>query len=77
MSVTYYNLAIHGAPYVGWNGVQAPKENPKTNGGYCVHNEITFGTWHRPYLLLFEVSGYLFVVTAIHFDLIDMLVQYH
>lgn len=23
--------------------------------GYCPHFQILFGTWHRPYLVLFEV----------------------
>jgi tyrosinase len=26
--------------------------------GYCNHNLVTFPTWHRPYMLLYEVSLY-------------------
>src|SRR3569833_3338477 len=39
-----------------------PKKKPKKKPHktktkpYCAHNRITFSTWHRPYLLLFEVS---------------------
>lgn len=25
--------------------------------GYCPHNQLLFSTWHRPYLMLFEVAS--------------------
>ena len=45
---------IHGYPSVGWDD-----EDPVTSG-YCAHNSVTFPTWHRPYMLLYEVSDILF-----------------
>jgi tyrosinase len=40
---------IHGAPFGPWDNVEG-------NGvaGYCPHLSNLFGTWHRPYLALFE-----------------------
>ena len=43
---------IHGLPKTPWDGVVGRGESP----GYCVHAAVTFPTWHRPYLALFEVS---------------------
>lgn len=43
---------IHGLPQVPWDGVAGRGDHP----GYCVHASVTFPTWHRPYLALFEVS---------------------
>ena len=42
---------IHSYPCVGWDGVKA------CSSGYCAHNTVTFPTWHRPYMLLYEVSN--------------------
>ena len=43
---------IHCYPIgVPWDEPHKTKAKP-----YCAHNRITFSTWHRPYLLLFEVS---------------------
>ncbi|KAJ9151377.1 Di-copper centre-containing protein [Pleurostoma richardsiae] len=48
----YQTTGIHGLPFIPWNGVdQVPGGR---DGGYCPHNEITFGTWHRPFVALFE-----------------------
>ena len=50
-------LGIHGYPKnVPWNMDQKPGEG---EGYYCAHNKVTFATWHRPYLLLFEVRSLL------------------
>lgn len=46
------NLAIHGAPFVTWDGVEPIAGNDQM--GYCPHVSNIFGTWHRPYLALFE-----------------------
>ncbi|KAK3317933.1 hypothetical protein B0H66DRAFT_621379 [Apodospora peruviana] len=57
---SFWGLAsIHGEPYEAWNGVDRPfmgkKVNPDSNrGGYCAHSSNLFGTWHRPYIALFE-----------------------
>jgi tyrosinase len=40
-----------------WDGVQASKTDRSLNTGYCTHNNLLFSTWHRPYLVLFEVSS--------------------
>ncbi|KAH6950229.1 hypothetical protein DER45DRAFT_580235 [Fusarium avenaceum] len=62
--LSYFQIAgIHAYPLQPWDGAAPPKEEPKETpklpganpyGGYCEHNSITFATWHRPYLLLFE-----------------------
>lgn len=44
--------AIHGAPFVTWDGVEPLAGNDQM--GYCPHSSSIFGTWHRPYLALFE-----------------------
>lgn len=46
-------LGIHGKPFIAWD--EPPQEGKSKNKGYCTHNSILFCTWHRPYLLLFEV----------------------
>lgn len=40
-----------------WDGVEGTIEDKSDwNRGYCTHSQVLFGTWHRPYLVLFEVS---------------------
>ncbi|KAJ3032121.1 UNVERIFIED_CONTAM: hypothetical protein HDU68_004431 [Siphonaria sp. JEL0065] len=43
--------SIHGLPNTDYDGF--PQEKP--NGGYCVHGQSLFPTWHRPYIALIEV----------------------
>ena len=43
---------IHGLPQTPWDGVVGQGASP----GYCVHGAVTFPTWHRAYVALFEVS---------------------
>ncbi|KAF2462108.1 hypothetical protein BDY21DRAFT_389512 [Lineolata rhizophorae] len=48
--LSYFQIAgIHGAPWVPWDGVEG-----EGNLGYCTHGSNIFGTWHRPYLALYE-----------------------
>ncbi|KAF2690320.1 Di-copper centre-containing protein [Lentithecium fluviatile CBS 122367] len=48
--VSYFQVAgIHGAPFGPWDGVEG-----NGTAGYCPHLSNLFGTWHRPYLALFE-----------------------
>jgi len=48
---------IHGQPYIPWNGASGSFTQGKWGfGGYCTHGSVLFPTWHRPYLLLLEVS---------------------
>ncbi|KAF3923215.1 Tyrosinase [Dactylellina cionopaga] len=52
---SWYQIAgIHGVPFIPWpNPKDVPaKTNPKM--GYCPHQSILFGTWHRPYMLVLE-----------------------
>ncbi|KAL0934277.1 tyrosinase 2 [Colletotrichum truncatum] len=49
---SYFQIAgIHGQPYIAWSG-----GGPQTGAeaGYCPHNQMQFGTWHRGYLSLHE-----------------------
>jgi tyrosinase len=49
--LSYFSVAgIHGFPVIPWDGVPG--------GFYCAHNRITFPTWHRPYILLYEQRIY-------------------
>lgn len=66
--LSYFQVAgIHGYPEQPWDGAPDPKPDPPGNpddwppgqqpfGGYCHHNTIAFPTWHRPYMLLYEVG---------------------
>ena len=49
---------IHGLPNVAWNGVRGI--SGWAWGGYCTHGSVLFPTWHRPYMMLYEVSKPLF-----------------
>jgi tyrosinase len=50
--ILYYQIAgIHGQPYIPWNDATASKGQ----GDYCTHSTVLFPTWHRTYVLLFEV----------------------
>jgi tyrosinase len=49
--MSYYQIAgIHGRPFVQWDNA-----GMKHTGGYCPHGQNTFGSWHRPYLAVYEV----------------------
>lgn len=65
--LSYFRLAgIHGLPKnVSWNMNLPPidRNDPQREykmkhgegGFYCMHNQYRFGTWHRVYMILFEV----------------------
>jgi len=66
--LSYFQVAgIHGYPETDWDSAPSPPKDPPLGkdpgkganpfGGYCEHNTIAFPTWHRPYMLLFEVSS--------------------
>ena len=61
---------IHSYPLVGWDGEKGvpDKVGKDPYPGYCAHNGVTFPIWHRPYLLLYEVS-YIPVLTGSTIDL--------
>jgi len=53
--LSFFQLgAIHGLPYQPWNNVSGVDD--RTWGGYCTHGSVLFPTWHRPYVMLYEVS---------------------
>ncbi|KAF5660864.1 tyrosinase precursor [Fusarium heterosporum] len=63
--LSYFQVAgIHAYPLQPWDGAKPPPQDPKDPnklppganpyGGYRQHNTITFPTWHRPYMMLFE-----------------------
>jgi tyrosinase len=52
MTVTV--VGIHGLPLVHWDEQTEPQ---RRGVGYCTHGSVLFPTWHRPYVLLYEVSG--------------------
>ncbi|KAK0622707.1 hypothetical protein B0T14DRAFT_494314 [Immersiella caudata] len=50
---SWYQIAgIHGIPFKAYNGNEMVPGGART--GYCPHGELTFITWHRPYLALLE-----------------------
>lgn len=52
---SYYQISgIHGRPFIPWN-----EPGPLKNvAGYCPHGAVLFGTWHRPFLALYEQALY-------------------
>lgn len=57
--LSYFRLAgIHSAPWCPWDGEYnstTPSDDSDRIPGFCVHNNYTFPTWHRVYMLLYEV----------------------
>jgi tyrosinase len=51
----YYQIAgVHGRPFTTWNKFPTPLVN---NAGFCPHGSTLFGSWHRPYLAIYEVCN--------------------
>lgn len=49
----YYHANV--AYRTPWDRVQGDVTGkPNSTLGYCPHNHVLFGTWHRPYVILFE-----------------------
>jgi len=59
---SYYQIAgVHGKPYQPWDPHPGDPQDPdqwqegeNRWGGYCVHGDTLFPTWHRPYLAAIE-----------------------
>lgn len=52
--LSYYQISgIHGIPHIPWQYPVESTQDPSR--GYCTHSSALFATWHRPYLILFEV----------------------
>ena len=66
---SFFSVAgIHGLPFQPWDGVLGNKPfNPNSNqwGGYCTHGSTLFPTWHRPYVMLYEVCSFIFHLMAL------------
>ncbi|KAJ8091668.1 hypothetical protein AAF712_005919 [Marasmius tenuissimus] len=45
---------IHGLPYVSWDGSGGQAADPNGWRGYCMHGDVLFPTFHRPYMILIE-----------------------
>ncbi|VDC02339.1 unnamed protein product [Peniophora sp. CBMAI 1063] len=57
--VSHFQIGgIHGLPYVAWDGSGGKEgsnpDDPNQWRGYCTHGMVTFPTWHRPYVALYE-----------------------
>ncbi|KAG8157503.1 hypothetical protein KVR01_012545 [Diaporthe batatas] len=52
--LSYFQLmGIHGLPFQGWSDVgQVP--GGSNLAGFCPHNHLLFGLWHRPFIALYE-----------------------
>ena len=47
---------IHGLPFVQWEGSGGTSPVQGSGwGGYCTHGSYLFPSWHRPYVVLYEV----------------------
>ncbi|KAK3360924.1 hypothetical protein B0T24DRAFT_585983 [Lasiosphaeria ovina] len=61
-TLSFFQVAsIHGYPGdLEWDNSEPPKNGRKeyTHKIYCTHNMLTFPTWHRPYMALFEQTLY-------------------
>ncbi|GJD05140.1 tyrosinase [Colletotrichum higginsianum] len=75
-TLSYFQIAgIHGYPgTVAWDNSAEPthkSRDDKQHFIYCTHNSLTFPTWHRPYMALFEQTIYQFmgkVIEQLHFS---------
>ena len=70
---------IHGLPFQPWDGVLGNRPfNPNSNqwGGYCTHGSTLFPTWHRPYVMLYEVCPTSFLVVLVIDEAIILLANF-
>ncbi|WYZ43577.1 hypothetical protein EsH8_VII_000013 [Colletotrichum jinshuiense] len=74
-TLSYFQVAgIHGYPgNIPWDNSCAPKfpsNDKRAHSIYCTHNMLTFPTWHRPYMALFEQTIYELMGEVIENDLV-------
>ncbi|KKY34944.1 putative tyrosinase 2 [Diaporthe ampelina] len=52
--LSYFQImGIHGLPFQRWSDVgQVP--GGANQAGFCPHNQLLFGLWHRPFISLYE-----------------------
>ncbi|KAI4668713.1 uncharacterized protein J4E78_002541 [Alternaria triticimaculans] len=61
--LSYYQVSgVHGRPFQTWNNFPAPLLNQQ---GFCPHGGSLFGSWHRPYLAIYEQAWYQSVMEVI------------
>ena len=64
---SFFQVAgIHGLPNQPWDGVVGSTPfDPNSGqwGGYCTHGSVLFPTWHRPYVMLYEVCPTSFLLS--------------
>ncbi|KAJ4365915.1 hypothetical protein N0V83_008537 [Neocucurbitaria cava] len=54
--LSYYQVSgVHGRPFQSWNNFPTPILN---QAGFCPHAQTLFGSWHRPYLAIYEQALY-------------------
>ncbi|KAF1920346.1 common central domain of tyrosinase-domain-containing protein [Ampelomyces quisqualis] len=63
-TLSFYQIAgLHGRPFTTWNKFPTPLLN---QAGFCPHGTTIFGSWHRPYLAMYEQAWYLAVTEVIN-----------
>ncbi|CAN9091655.1 unnamed protein product [Alternaria sp. RS040] len=61
--LSYYQVSgVHGRPFQSWNNFPTPLMN---QAGFCPHAQALFGSWHRPYLAIYEQAWYQSVLEVI------------
>jgi tyrosinase len=61
--LSYYQVSgVHGRPFQSWNNFPTPLLNQQ---GFCPHGQSLFGSWHRPYLAIYEQAWYQAVLEVI------------
>ncbi|KAH7401337.1 tyrosinase [Pyrenochaeta sp. MPI-SDFR-AT-0127] len=61
--LSYYQVSgVHGRPFQSWNNFPTPLLN---QAGFCPHAQTLFGSWHRPYLAIYEQAWYQSVLEVI------------
>ena len=69
---SFFSVAgIHGLPNIPWDGAVGDTPFDSSSGqwgGYCTHGSVLFPTWHRPYVLLYEVCRKSFILPVLVID---------
>ena len=65
---------IHGKPPIPWDNVKGISD--PAFGGYCTHGSVIFPTWHRPYVVLYEVFCFIYFLASSKSILVDFSKSY-
>lgn len=65
---SFFSVAgIHGLPFIPWDDATDQPFDPNAQwGGYCTHGSVLFPTWHRPYIMLYEVRAMSSLLEVLH-----------